>query len=149
MTRLDHDPLVDEVAGALHASVRLLVQRLRQTQAVEGDLTSAESSALARLDRTGPTTSSELSRLERITPQSMGATVSALEERGLIERVPDPKDGRRAILSLTTSGRDLLRRRRTARSEMLSDALAAGFTRTELKQLEAAAPLIERLAHGI
>jgi hypothetical protein len=32
---------------------------------------------------------------------------------------------------------------------MLSDALAAGFTRTELKQLEAAAPLIERLAHGI
>src|SRR6516162_5834438 len=116
MTSLAHEPLVDEVAGALHASVRLLVQRLRQTQAVEGDLTSAESSALARLDRTGPTTSSELSRLERITPQSMGSTVGALEERGLIERMPDPKDGRRAILSLTTAGRDLLRRRRSARS---------------------------------
>ena len=79
----------------------------------------------------------------------MGATVGALEERGLVERMPDPKDGRRAILSLTTAGRDLLRRRRSARSEMLSDALAAGFTRTELKQLQAAAPLIERLAHGI
>ena len=149
MTRITRDPLVDEVAGALHASVRLLVQRLRQTQAVEGDLTSAESSALARLDRTGPTTASELARLERITPQSLGATVGALEERGLVERMPDPKDGRRAILSLTTAGRDLLRRRRSARSEMLSDALAAGFTRTELKQLQAAAPLIERLAHGI
>ena len=149
MTRVDREPLVDEVAGALHASVRLLVQRLRQTQAVEGDVTSAESSALARLDRTGPITASELARLERITPQSMGATVGALEERGLVERMPDPKDGRRAILSLTTAGRDLLRRRRSARSEMLSDALAAGFTRTELKQLQAAAPLIERLAHGI
>jgi DNA-binding MarR family transcriptional regulator len=149
MTSLAHDPLIDEVAGALHASVRLLVQRLRQTQAVEGDLTSSETSALARLDRTGPTTASELSRLERISPQSMGATLSALEERGLVERMPDPEDGRRAILSMTAAGEDLLRRRRSARSEMLSEALAAGFTRTELKQLQAAAPLIERLAHGI
>ena len=149
MTRVDREPLVDEVAGALHASVRLLVQRLRQTQAVEGDVTSAEISALARLDRTGSTTASELARLERISPQSMGATVGALEERGVVERVPDPMDGRRVILSLAAAGRDLLRRRRSARSEMLSEALAAGFTRTELKQLQAAAPLIERLAHGI
>jgi DNA-binding MarR family transcriptional regulator len=149
MTRLARDPLIDDVAGALQASVRLLVQRLRQTQAVEGDLTSPETSALARLDRTGPTTSSELARLERISPQSMGATVAALEERGLVERVPDPDDGRRAILSLTTGGQDLLRRRRTARSEMLSQALAAGFTNTEIKELQAAAPLIERLAQSI
>jgi DNA-binding MarR family transcriptional regulator len=149
MTRLARDPVIDDVAGALQASVRLLVQRLRQTQAVEGDLTSPETSALARLDRTGPTTASELARLERISPQSMGATVAALEERGLVERVPDPDDGRRAILSLTTGGQDLLRRRRSARSEMLSDALAAGFTTTELKQLQAAASLIERLAQSI
>ncbi len=95
------DPLIDEVASALHASVRLLVQRLRQTQAVEGDLTSPETSALARLDRTGPTTAAELARLERISPQSMGATLAALEERGLVRRVPDPADGRRSILSLS------------------------------------------------
>jgi DNA-binding MarR family transcriptional regulator len=149
MTQPARDPLVDEVAGALHASVRLLVQRLRQTQAVEGDVTSAEISALARLDRTGSTTASELARLERISPQSMGATVGALEERGVVERMPDPKDGRRVILSLTAAGRDLLRRRRSARSEMLSDILGAEFTRTELKQLQAATPLIERLAHSI
>src|ERR1700733_12581568 len=67
----DGDPFVEEVAGALQASVRLLVQRLRQTQAVEGDLTSSETSALARLDRTGPTTAAELARLERISPPSV------------------------------------------------------------------------------
>ena len=149
MTRLARDPLIDDVAGALQASVRLLVQRLRQTQAVEGDLTSPETSALARLDRTGPTSASELARLERISPQSMGATVAALEERGLVERVPDPDDGRRSILSLTTGGQYQLRRRRSARSEMLSEALEAGFTTSEIKLLQAAAPLIERLAHGI
>jgi DNA-binding MarR family transcriptional regulator len=143
------DPLIDEVAGTLHASVRLLVQRLRQTQAVEGDLSSPETSALARLDRTGPTTAAELARLERISPQSMGATVAALEERGLVQRAADPTDGRRSILSLSTDGRSLLQRRRSARSEHLSDALESAFTRAEVKELQAAAPLIERLAQHI
>ena len=143
------DPLIDEVAGALHASVRLLVQRLRQTQAVEGDLTSPETSALARLDRTGPTTAAELARLDRISPQSMGATVAALEQRGLIGRAPDPADGRQSILSLSADGRSLLQRRRSARSEHLSEALESAFTRAEVKQLQAAAPLIERLAQNI
>lgn len=143
------DPLVEEVAGAVQASVRLLVQRLRQTQAVEGEPTSAETSAMARLDRTGPTTSAELARLERISPQSMGATVAALEERGLVGRASDPDDGRRSILSLTPEGRSLLLRRRSARSELLSHALESEFTRAELKQLQAAAPLIERLAEHL
>ena len=143
------DPLIDDVAGALHASVRLLVQRIRQTQAVEGDLTSPETSALARLDRTGPTTAAELARLERISPQSMGATVAALEERGLVGRAPDPADGRRSILSLSADGRAFLQRRRSARSEHLSAALESAFTRAEVKQLQAAAPLIERLAQNI
>ncbi len=143
------DALVDDVAGALQASVRLLVQRLRQTPAVEGDLTSAETSALARLDRIGPASPSALAKLERISPQSMGATVGALEERGLVCRAADPGDGRRTILSLTEAGEALLRRRRSARSESLSLALSSGFTRTELEQLLAAAPLIERLAQSI
>jgi DNA-binding MarR family transcriptional regulator len=143
------DPLADEVAGALQASVRLLVQRLRQSPALEGDLTSAETSALARLDRFGPASPSELAKLERISPQSMGATVAALEARRLVGRAADPGDGRRAILSLTEAGEALLRRRRSARSESLSQALSSGFSRTELKQLLVAAPLIERLAQNI
>jgi DNA-binding MarR family transcriptional regulator len=126
-----------------------LVQRLRQTQAVDGDLTSSETSALARLDRTGPTSSTELARLERISPQSMGATVASLEERGLVGRQPDPADGRRAILSLTVQGQELLGRRRSARSELLSHTLANNFTQAELEQLSVAAPLIERLAENI
>lgn len=143
------DPLIDDVAGALHASVRLLVQRLRQTPAVGGDLTSPETSALARLDRTGPMTAAELARLERISPQSIGATVAALEERGLVNRAPDPADGRRSILSLSADGRALLERRRSARSEHMSEVLESAFTRAEVKQLQAAAPLIERLAQNI
>jgi len=121
---------------------------MRQTQAV-GELTLPETSALARLDRGGPTTAAALAKLEQISPQSMGATLGALEARGLVDRRPDPGDGRRAVISLTDAGRQILRNRRTAKTEQLAQALSTGFTGPELKQLMAAAPLIERLAQSI
>jgi DNA-binding MarR family transcriptional regulator len=126
----------------------LLLRRLRQG-GVPGELTVPEISALARLDRNGPAASSELARAEQISPQSMGATLSALEARGLVARDPDVRDGRRIVLSVTEAGRQLLTDKRDARTERLARALAAGFTQEELGQLMAAAPLLERLAEGI
>jgi DNA-binding MarR family transcriptional regulator len=136
------------VAAALRVSIGLLLRRLRQVRA-EGELTLPQSAALARLDRGGPATSSALARLEQISPQSMGATLAALEARGLVERRPDPQDGRRAVMSVTEAGRKILRDRRGARTEHLARALAAGFTTDELNQLMTAAPLLERLAETI
>ena len=123
-------PDADEVAAALHVSIGLLRWRLRQVQ-VAGELSLPERSALARLDRGGP------------------ATLAGLEARGLVERRPDPGDGRRAVMSLTEAGRQALQDRRNARTEQIAEALAAGFTPDELAQLLAAAPLIERLAQSI
>ena len=142
------DQDVTEVAGALRASIGLLLRRLRQVQA-EGELTLPESAALTRLNRGGPSTASALARLEQISPQSMGATLGALEARGLVERRPDPGDGRRVLLSVTGAGRQVLQSKRNARTEQLAKALAAGFTPSEVRQLEAAAPLLERLAQNI
>ena len=129
-------------------SIGLLLRRLRQAQA-DGDLSLPESSALVRLDRGGSTTASALAKLEQISQQSMGATLGALEARGLVERRPDPQDGRRAVISATDAGLQALRGRRNARTEQLAKALSAGFTRSELKQLIAVAPLLERLAQSI
>ncbi len=98
------EPDVNDVAGALQVSLGLLRRRLRQAQA-EGQLTLPETSALARLDRGGPATPSALAKLEQISPQSMGATLGALEAGGLVERRPDPGDGRRAVMSLTKAWR--------------------------------------------
>jgi DNA-binding MarR family transcriptional regulator len=145
---MNHDLDVNEVAGALRVSISLLLRRMRQVH-VEGELTLPETSALARLDRGGPATPSALARVEQISPQSMGATLGALEGRGLIERRPDPQDGRRAVMSLTEAGQQVVRNKRSARTEQLAQALSAGFTPAELQQLMTAAPLIERLAHSI
>lgn len=142
------DPDVYDIAGALRVSIGLLVRRLRQIKA-EGGITLPENAALMRLDRGGPATSSALARLEQISPQSMGATIAGLEARGLVERSPDPDDGRRVVLSLTEAGRRLLWDRRTARNEQMAAALTSNFTRAELRQLMAAAPLLERLAEAL
>ena len=141
-------PDAHEVAAALRVSIGLLRRRLRQVQP-EGELTLPETSALARLDRGGPATPGELAKLEQISPQSMGATLGALEERSLVARRPDPSDGRRAVLSLTDAGRQMLQDKRTARTQQLAQALSAGFTPAELGQLMAAAALLERLAQSI
>jgi DNA-binding MarR family transcriptional regulator len=141
------EPDIGQVAGALFVSVGLLRRQLRQ-QRVPGDLTFPETAALARLDRGGPATSAELARQEQISPQSMGATLGALEKRGLIARSPDPNDGRCVVLALTESGRAALSERRRARVDQLAQGLA-GFSPAELEQLHAAAPLIERLAQRL
>ena len=145
---MSEDPDAGQVAAALRVSIGLLLRRLRQVQ-VEGELTLPESSALVRLDRGGPATPGELAKLEQISPQSMGATLAALEARGLVERRPDPRDGRRVVLSVTKAGRDVLLDQRNTRARQLAQALSAGFTPAELRQLMAAAPLLERLAQSI
>ncbi|HEY5201663.1 MAG TPA: MarR family transcriptional regulator [Acidothermaceae bacterium] len=144
------EPDVEQVAAALQLSIRLLRRQLRQSQ-VDGhdDLTLPETSALALLDRGGPTTPGALAKIEQISPQSMGATLGALETRGLVERQADPTDGRRVVISITDAGNAALRIRRTARTEQLAQALSAGFTNLELRELMTAAPLIERLAHNL
>ena len=141
-------PDVNEVAGVLRVSIGLLLRRMRQTRTV-GELTLPESSALTRLDRGGPATASALAKLEQISPQSMGATLGALEAKGLIERSPDPGDGRRAVLSVTETGLRLIRDKRNARTEQFAKALSAEFTPAEIQLLAAASPLLERLAESI
>jgi DNA-binding MarR family transcriptional regulator len=145
---MDQDLDVGQLAAVLRVTIGLLLRRLRQVQG-EGELTLPESSALVRLERGGPATPSALARLEQISPQSMGATLAALESRGLIERHSDPDDGRRSVMSVTEAGRQVLGDRRNARTEQLARALSAGFTQPELEQLMAVAPLLERLAQSI
>jgi DNA-binding MarR family transcriptional regulator len=145
MTR---EPDVHDVAAALRVSIGLLLRRMRQVRP-DDELSLPESSALTRLDRAGPATPGALARLEQISPQSMGATLGALEARGLVERHPDPADGRRVVLSVTETGLEVLRNKRGARTEQLAQALCTGFTGSELRQLMEAAPLLERLAQSI
>ncbi len=144
---MNTEPDAGDVAAALRESIGLLLRRMRQTQ--PGELTLPENAALTRLNRGGPTTSSALAKLEQISPQSMGATLAALEARGLVARHPDLEDGRRVVLSLTEAGHRVLQDKRNARTRQLAEALSARFTPGEVRLLAEAAPLLERLAQSI
>ena len=141
-------PDAHEVAAALRVAIGMLYRRLQQTSP-EDELTLAESSTLSRLERGGPASSSELARHDRISPQSMGVTVAALLERGLIERSRDPEDGRRIVLSVTSEGRRTVHDKRGARTELIAAALRDGFTGDELSRLMTASALLERLAEKL
>jgi DNA-binding MarR family transcriptional regulator len=108
-----------------------------------------ERSALSRIARGGPMTATALAKQEQISPQSIGATLATLEGRGLIERSPDPGDGRRIILTLTEAGRAAVNAKRAARNAKLSEALSGHFSEAERAQLSELAPLIERLAERL
>jgi DNA-binding MarR family transcriptional regulator len=138
----------EDVAAALGASLSLLYRRLRQSIST-ADLTLPERSALSRVARGGPMTATALAKQEQISPQSIGATLATLEHRGLIERSPDPGDGRRIIVTLTEAGRAAVDAKRAARNAKLSETLSAHFSEAERAQLRELAPLIERLAERL
>lgn len=131
-------------AHRLRLAVGRLARRMKQMYD-ESEVTFSETSVLARLEREGPTTPTALAVSEHVRPQAMGNTLTALEQRGLISRTPDPTDGRRLIVSIARSGREVLE----GKSEVVNSALqeaASGFTASEQRQLAAAIDLLERLA---
>jgi DNA-binding MarR family transcriptional regulator len=145
---MPHEPDPVQVASALQTSVGIYIRRLRQ-KPVQDELPGPEMTALSHLDLGGPATPSALARAEQITPQAMGATVSALVRRGLAERHQDPDDGRLTVVSLTEAGRQVVRGKVSARIRQMAGALSERFTNEELQVLLAAAPLIERLGDSL
>ena len=133
--------------GELKVALGRVVRRLRQAH-TDGELTLSESSVLARLDREGPASPGRLAEEERVRPQAMGATLAALEQRGLVGREPDPADGRRVVMSLTAEGRRVIVDRRSASAQRMAAALE-GFSPEERALLVRVTPLLNRLAERL
>lgn len=121
------------------------MRRLRQEWEA-GDLTAAELSMLARLEQDGPCGPAALAEAEQVTPPVVCTTVAGLERQGLVQRDPDPGDGRRVILSVTPAGQAELTARRSVLSQRVAAALADGFSPGERQQLIDVVPLLQRLA---
>ncbi|QKW24668.1 MarR family transcriptional regulator [Kitasatospora sp. NA04385] len=108
------------------------------------EFTFAQQSALARIEQHGPVRLGELAALERVTAPSMTRTVASLVESGMVNRVPDPSDGRSVLVELSPEGVALLAHIRRRRSELLARRTAE-LTEPERRTLMAALPVLERL----
>jgi DNA-binding MarR family transcriptional regulator len=133
---------VSPIASELRVVLGQLVRRLR----AEHRFSLAHGAVLGRLDREGPRGTSDLAAAERLRPQSMAQTVSELEADGLVNRRPDPADGRRALLEITDNGRQALEADRRQREGWLIQAITDGFSEQEQQAIARAVPLLRRLA---
>jgi DNA-binding MarR family transcriptional regulator len=101
--------------------------------------------ALRWLERGGPMTTSALAAAERITPQSMAVTLTAVHRQGYVQRAADPRDRRQILWSVSPSGRAVLAEDRQRRARWLVTAIDAELTDEETTQLRDAARLLNRI----
>lgn len=136
-------PLELAVADLAHA-IGLLIRRMRAA-AASHELSMTESAVMKRLGADGPATTADLARAESVKPQSMGATIAALEEMGMVERKPHPTDGRQVNIELTAKGAAVHKSAREARRTWLAQAIAR-LDEAERETLFKAGEIIKRLA---
>jgi DNA-binding MarR family transcriptional regulator len=132
------------VASDLRVVLGHLIRRLR----AEHRFPLSHGAVLGQLDREGPQSVSDLAAAERVRPQSMAQTVNDLEADGLVERRPDPADGRRALVELTERGSDALQADRRHREGWLARAISDDLSADEQAVLREAVELLRRLAEN-
>ncbi|MEU5153750.1 MarR family transcriptional regulator [Glycomyces sp. NPDC021274] len=79
----------------------------------------------------------ELGRGVLLSQPALSRLVDRLAERGLIERAPDPEDGRGVRLALTEAGREQQRRVGGRHAVDVARAVTAALTDEEIAALEA------------
>jgi DNA-binding MarR family transcriptional regulator len=75
----------------------------------------------------------------------MTVTLAGLTRLGLIDRTPDPTDGRRQLISLTRKGRRRTDTERDVRGEWLARELQRSFSEEERRVINEALQLLQRL----
>jgi DNA-binding MarR family transcriptional regulator len=140
-------PLAERAAHLRIAIVRT-ARRLRQEAAAEtSGLTPTSVAALATIERHGPLTPSEIAEIERVKRPTITRTLGCLEREGLIDRTPDPADGRSALVAVNGTGRERLRRLRSRKNAYLARRMR-DLTPEEVETLERAAEILERMREG-
>jgi DNA-binding MarR family transcriptional regulator len=138
------DSTLTDLAARLRLAVVRTARRLRQEAAGAGgtELTPTAASALATVERHGPLTPSELAAIERVKRPTATRTLRVLVEAGLVERAPDPADGRSALVSVNAAGRERLRRLRGRKNAYLARRMR-DLPAEDLRTLERAAEVLE------
>lgn len=96
---------------------------------------------LRQVVESGPLRAGALADRARMQPTALSRQLRILEEAGCIERLPDPADGRGAVIGPTPAGRRTYERVRAANEELFAAQLA-GWSDDEVGHL---GELLDRL----
>jgi DNA-binding MarR family transcriptional regulator len=101
-------------------------------------------STLSTLERTGARRITDLAVVQGVAQPSMTTLVTVLQRSGLVERRADPADGRVALVEITPAGSELLRARRRAGAQVMTE-LIGKLPPGEAAALIAAVPALRHL----
>jgi DNA-binding MarR family transcriptional regulator len=102
-----------------------------------GDVSMKEYDVLYTLSKCPePIRLSELNRHVLLSQPALSRLVDRLVERELVSRTADPRDGRGVRLALTPAGLAIQRRIGQRHGRSVAQAMGAGLTPRELRQLE-------------
>jgi DNA-binding MarR family transcriptional regulator len=144
MTKTALDTALTDSAARLRMAIVRTARRLRQEAAgaAGAELTPTAASALATVERHGPLTPSELAEIERVKRPTATRVLRVLGDAGLVDRAPDPDDGRSALVSVNAAGRERLRRLRGRKNAYLARRMR-DLPAADLETLERAATILE------
>lgn len=146
-TSLDLADRLITATGRLRRSVRQAdaLGAQRSVGDEQHSITLSQEAAIGHLTRGGAMTTADLARLEGVRPQSMGLTVQALEDLGLVAKTPDPQDARRSLVILTDAGRESRAQARDRRSGLLAQRLESRLSPDDRDVIDTALRLLDQV----
>ena len=132
-------PDVSDLAQSLREFALSIVR-----DAPQGPLSRVAAATLSVLEREGPQRITTLAATESVTQPAMTGLVQRLEAAGLVNRQPDPDDGRAALIAITPVGSKELKARREHHDDAISARLAS-LSPEDHALLTAAAPALDHL----
>jgi DNA-binding MarR family transcriptional regulator len=94
--------------------------------------------------RAGPRRITELAAEERVTQPAITLLVNRLAERGWVERVPDPSDGRAVLVRLTPAGEEVFEGLRAEYRALMHEEMVS-LDDAEVETLAAAVEILDKV----
>ena len=122
----------------------LAVNKMYNEEAAQFGTTMATGFALLSIDPEKGTPSTSLGPKMGMEATSLSRTLKSMEEKGLIERKPNPEDGRGVLIHLTEFGRE---KREYSKDRVLTfnEAIKKSVSEEELKDFYKVAEIINNM----
>lgn len=122
----------------------LAVNKMYNEEAAKFDTTMATGFALLSIDPENGTPSTSLGPKMGMEATSLSRTLKTMEDKGLIERKPNPEDGRGVLIHLTSFGKE---KRDYSRERVLTfnDAIRNNISDEKIKNFYEVAELINHM----
>lgn len=122
----------------------LAVNKMYNEEAAKFDTTMATGFALLSIDPESGTPSTSLGPKMGMEATSLSRTLKAMEDKGLIERKPNPEDGRGVLIYLTDFGKE---KRNYSKERVLifNDTIKKNVSEEQLKHFYEVADVINNM----